>query len=251
MSKVDYEFRYQQNPITLVGGVAGTGMLPITNILQARNYPRGITGPADPAARSFASFRPVPGHTLMNNEVAQYPFANQAVAANAVIASPLSISLEMLVPASAFTTTSSKLEIMTNLKSKLDQHTALGGWYIVATPSYIYTGCLLTSIVDSSDGDDGAQVQVRWIWNFTQPLITDEQLQAAQNQYMAKISQQTQNVANPTSPEGFVGQASDPAANVVQNFVPSAAGSIGANIAPSTGVGSQFPTPTIGEIFGF
>jgi hypothetical protein len=251
MSKVNYEYSFQTNPIILVGGVAGTGAIPIGSILNAQNYPRGITGPADPAAKEFAHFRPVPGHTLMVNEVAEYPFANQSVAANAVIASPLSVSLEMVAPATAFMNASNKLSMITNLKSKLDQHTALGGWYIVATPSFIYTGCLLTSLVDATSGDDGSQVQVRWIWNFTRPLITDSQLQAAQNQYMAKISNQTQNVAAPASPEGFVAQASDPYANIVQNFIPAARDALGSNVAPVNIKDSPVATPTIGQVFGF
>lgn len=251
MSKVNYEYSFQTNPIWLVGGIAGTGVLGVGSILQAQNYPRGVTGFADPFKKAFASFRPVPGHTLMNNQVAEYPFANQSVAANAVIASPLMVSLEMLVPATAFVNATNKLSAITNLKSKLDQHTARGGWYIVATPSFIYTGCLLTGLVDASDGEDGSQVQVRWIWSFTQPLITNEQLQAAQNQFMAKISQQTQNIADPTSPQSFVSQASDPSANIVQNFIPAARDAMGSNIAPPTSTGSQTSQPTIGQVFGF
>lgn len=251
MSLVDYDYSFQQNPITLVGGVAGTGLLPISSIMQAQNYPNGITGKADPTKPTFASFRPVSGHSLLVNEIATYPFANQATAANAVIAQGLNVSLEMLVPANNFVTASSKLSIMTALKATLDQHTALGGWYNVATPSYVYSGCLLTSLVDASDSGDGEQVQVRWIWNFFQPLITASQLQAAQNASMAKVSSQTQNGGAPLDSSSFTSTASNPSANVVPNYVPAATGSLGANTPSTTSSTAASPLSSISKSFGF
>lgn len=250
MSVQDYIYSFQDSPITLVGGAAGTGNLPISLIINASNYSGGITKPADAGTDTFVSFRPLPGHTLIVNEVATYPFANQNTAANAVIAQPLNISIEMILPMTKELPYIQKLALMTNLKSKLDEHTALGGYYTVATPSYVYNGCLLVSLVDASDLEDGVQPQNRFIWNFVQPLITSQQLQAAQNQTMAKITAQTQNTGSPLDPASNISAtASDPTANITQNLVPSSAGSLGSNIAPSTNTGSS--SSSITSTFGF
>lgn len=246
MSLSDYEYSFQVTPIILIGGIATTGAMGIVTLLQSYNYKAGITGRADPGSPTFASFRPVPGHSLMNNEVATYPFANQTTAANAVITAPLDISLEMLVPATGAINASNKLSIITSLKSSLDKHTSLGGYYNIATPSYVYQGCLLTSLVDASDEDDGAQPQVRWIWNFTQPLITSQAAQAAQNPQMNTLSKQTQNSGDPPGSNTFQSQASNPSANIVQNYVPSTSGALGSNLPPPTSVESITTAPKIG-----
>lgn len=235
MSLSDYQNSYQVSPIILVGGIAGTGMLPVVSLLNAQSYPQGITGSPDPDnPPGFGSFRPLAGHTLMDNEGATYPLANQQTAANAIITNPLRISLEMIVPADGNTITlANKLSIITALKSSLDNHTAQGGWYNVATPSYIYQGCLLLTLVDATEEEEGGQPQVRWIWNFMQPLITLAQAQAAQNQAMAKISGQTQNSGDPPGSQPVTTGIGQPSANIVQNQVPAASGPIGSNIAPA------------------
>ena len=241
----DYEYRFQINPIILVNGIASTGAMGIVTLLQSINYKSGITGPAAPGSPTFASFRPVPGHTLINNEVATYPFANQTTAANAVFTQPLEISLEMLVPANGNVTLDNKLSVITSLKQRLDQHTAQGGWYNVVTPSYVYQGCLLTTLVDASEEENGAQPQVRWIWNFMQPLITADEAQAKQNQNMSKTSNQIYFPNDPPGQNAFQSNYSDPSANISQNFVPSNSGALGANIAPTSLFSS---TPSLASI---
>lgn len=235
MSRADYLTSYQTSPIILVGGAAGTGMMPITNLLSSQNFRGGVTSTPQAGDSFFGQFRVLPGHNLMDNEVATYPVANQAVAANAVITNPLQLSLEMLVPAGGAVNVKNKLSIITALKSALDKHTALGGWYNVATPSYIYQGCLLTRLVDASDEDFGQQVQVRWIWSFMQPLLTTSAAQAAQNQAMAKISQQTRNQGDPPGSQPLATNLGQPSSNIVQNVVPSAVSPQGSNVAPSSG----------------
>jgi hypothetical protein len=234
MSLSDYQLSYQVSPIILVGGIAGTGMLPIVSLLSSQSFDTGLLSSSSPQqiADYFGQFRPLPGHTLMDNEVATYPVANQVVAANAIITNPLRVSLEMLVPANGIITVSNKLSIITALKSSLDSHTAQGGWYNVATPSYIYQGCLLLNLTDASDEEDGAQVQVRWVWNFFQPLLTVAAAQAAQNQQMASISAQTAAGAGVTGGQPIAVGVGQPSANIVQNLVPAAAGPIGSNLAP-------------------
>lgn len=238
MSRSAYETSFQTCPIILVGG--SVGMMPIVNLLSSNKYPLGLTSTADAIdnidnpANFFGQFRVMPGHSLMENEVATYPVANQTVAANAVITDPLRVSLEMIVPAGGQISFSDKLGIMTSLKGALDKHTAEGGWYNVSTPSYIYQGCLLTSLTDATDEEEGGQVQVRWIWSFMQPLLTVAAAQAAQNQAMAKISAQTQNAGDPPGSKPIQSNISSPSSNIVQNTVPSATNPVGSNVAPST-----------------
>lgn len=232
ISVSDYEYRYQINPIVLINGIASTGAMGIDTLLQSINYKAGLTGRATPDSPTFASFKPIPGHTLINNEVATYPFSNQTTAANAVFTQPLEISLEMLVPANGNITLDNKLSVMTNLKQRLDQHTAQGGWYNVATPSFVYQGCLLTTLVDASEEEEGAQPQVRWIWNFMQPLITADTAQGQQNQTMSTTTKQLYNPNDPPGSNPFQSNYWQPSANISQNFVPSNSGAIGANLAP-------------------
>ncbi len=243
MSLSDFQLSYEISPIILVGGIAGTGMLPLVSILSSQNYEAGVTSSSSAQTNEdyFGHFRVLPGHTLMDNDVAMYPLANQSVAANAVITNPLRLAVEMLIPANDQVTLSQKLSIVTNLKSKLDDHTAQGGWYNVATPSYIYQGCLLTSLTEASDDEEGTQPQVRWVWNFLQPLITLAAAQAAQNQAMAKISNQTQNSGDPPGSATVSTGISQPSSNIVQNVVPAASGPGGSNVAPTSGIPGGVP----------
>jgi len=236
MARSDFQLSYEVSPIILVGGIAGTGMLPIVSLLDSRNYSAGVLSSSDAAqiADTFGHFRVLGGGTLMDNETAHYPLANQSVAANAIITNPLRVSLEMLVPANDEITFSQRQSIMTALKGTLDSHTAQGGYYNVSTPSYIYQGCLLVTLVDGSEEGTGSQPQERWIWNFEQPLITLAAAQAAQNQVMSKISGQTQNAGDPPGSKPIQTGISSPSSNIVQNTVPAASGPQGSNVASTT-----------------
>jgi hypothetical protein len=245
MSLSKYQISFQVSPIILVGGIAGAGMMPIASLLSADNLGTSATHPRNRPDEFFGQFRILPGHSLMDNETATYPLANQTVAANAIITNPLQLSLEMLVPAGPAVTMDVKRSTMTALKSSLDTHTALGGWYNVATPSYVYQGCLLRSLVDASDDEDGSQVQVRWIWNFVQPLLTEAAARAAQNQAMSKISGQTKNSGDPPGYETITTGVGQPSSNISQNLVPGAAGALGSNVAPS---GSPSGTTNLGGV---
>jgi len=229
MSFYDYQLSYEINPIILEGGIAGAGPQALSTILSAVNFTDGLLNPSQ-GAFFFGNFRVLPGHNLMKNEIAMYPVANQSVAGNAVITDPLSVQLEMLVPANADVPVETKKSIMTLLKSILDQHTALGGWYNIATPSYTYLACLLNDLTDSSDQGDGSQVQTRWVWSFTQPLITIERAQAAQNQLMRKISNRTANAGDPPGSRPLVTSIGDPSANITQNVIPSSSNLQASNV---------------------
>lgn len=233
MSLSSYQLSYQVTPIVLVGGIAEAGAIPIVSLLSSQSFDLGLLSSAtsQQIADYFGQFRVIPGHTLMDNEVATYPLANQSVAANAIITNPLRVSLEMVAPANGEITFANKLSIITALKSTLDSHTAQGGWYNVATPSYVYQGCLLTSLRDVSDEDEGSQPQVKWVWDFMQPLLTAAQAQAAQNQAMAKITNQTYNTGDPPGSQPVSTGVGQPSSNIVQNIVPAAAGPLGSNVA--------------------
>ena len=250
MALSDYQTSYEISPIILVGGIAGTGMIPIVSLLSSSMYSAGITSaPSTGTTDSdyFGKFTVLSGGTLVENEIGTYPFANMTVAANAVIANPLHISLEMSAPASATFDVEIKKSIFTALKSTLDQHTAMGGYYSVSTPSYIYPNCLLTSLVDATQWNDGQQVQTQWIWNFMQPLLTNEQAAAAQNLAMNKITKQTANAGNPPGSQPLVTSISNPAANIVQGYVPATSNLAGASIAPSTNAS----TPSLSSVSPF
>lgn len=202
-----YKLSFQLSPIILTGGIASFipgGMLPIISITEAINFPVGLlsSGADDINLDSFfANFQPAAGGTLIDQEIARYPFANQAVAANSAIANPLAISMEMICPARQTLGYATKIAIMTALRATLAQHNSMGGTYTVATPSRFYDNCVLLRIIDVTGGDT-KQVQSRWRWDFTQPLLTLQQAAQAQNSLMGKISS---GVALPGDPPPWSG----------------------------------------------
>jgi hypothetical protein len=201
-----YKLAFEISPIFLTGGIAtslinsatqaaglnvsvGTGALPIVALTQATSFGIGIlTGnPPTDLGAFFAHFVPLPGSTLIDYDVSTYPFANQTVAANAMIAKGLNISLEMICPATGELGFASKLATMELLTSTVNKHIQLGGTFTVLTGAQLYTNCLLKRIVDISAGDT-AQRQWRYQWDFFQPLITLAAAQTSQNNLLSKIS---------------------------------------------------------------
>lgn len=235
MSLSAFQLSYQISPIVLVNGIAGPGMLPIISLTSPQAYSAGALSSSTPQDIEgyFAQFNIVPGGSLMDNEVATYPFANQTVAANAIITNPLRISLDMVTSAYGEVTLANKLSRISALKASLDKHTSLGGWYNVATPSYIYQGCLLTGLKDISEGGEGEQPQLRWRWDFMQPLITAAAAQAAQNPSMGKIADQTANTGDPPGSQTISTGVGIPSANIVQNLIPALTNVLAGNIAPA------------------
>jgi hypothetical protein len=189
---ISYQLAFEVSPIILTNGIATFmgGMLPIIALTQSVDFLTGLlNGNANPDLDSyFAQFMPLPGATLIDNKIGMYPFANQAIAANAIISQPLVVSLQMIVPArSNGSGVWSKLATMTALQFSLSQHNSLGGTYIVATPSYFYTNCIMTGMRDVSGGET-KQAQYRWQLDFVQPLITLAQANQVQSQAMSLIS---------------------------------------------------------------
>ena len=186
-----FQLAYEISPIFLTNGVAQNipgQMLPIVAITEAASFAGNILeGNGVPNLNQFVSrFRPLPGTTLIDNEIGDYPFANQTVAANAIIAKPLRLSMLMNSPANQGGGYVSKLITFTALKAALDEHNQSGGTYTILTPSYVYTNCIMTHMVDVSR-PDSQQPQNAWQFEFVKPLLTDSEAQSVLNTLMSKV----------------------------------------------------------------
>jgi len=187
-----FKLAYQVSPIILTNGIASLipgKMLPIMAITEGLGFQTLVSLATTGALPNqyFANYRPLPGSTLMKNDIAQFPFFTQQIAANAQIQQPLNISMLMYCPAGESTPFTTKLAIMSALKSLLDVHTNQGGTYSVVTPSRIYTNCLLTQIADVSDTQTN-QSQWAYQWDFVQPLLTFPSANGVQNAAMSMLS---------------------------------------------------------------
>lgn len=235
--QAQFKLTYELSPIILTGGIAQNmpgASLPIINLTQGAGFSTGVLGGASVNLDDFfAYFRPLPGTTLADFAFGEYPFANQAVAANAIIFKPLHVSMLMVCPVKDPSGYLSKLAVMSALQSSLQQHAILGGTYTVSTPSYQYTNCLLASMRHVSDGDS-KQAQVQWQLDFEQPLLTQQQAQQAQNNLMSKITAGTPvtpNAAGVISYSGLAPTVNVPPSIATPGLVPSAGGVGGAGIA--------------------
>lgn len=228
-----FKLAFELSPIVLVNGLAQNipgQMLPIIAITEAANFTAGLLNGAGDIGLDnfFAHFAPMPGATLIDFQVGTYPFANQGVAANAVIAQPLTLSMIMHCPVRDNLSYLVKLVTLTALKQTLQQHISTGGTFIVVTPGYFYTNGLLTGLRDVSDGRS-KQVQSAWQWDFTFPLLTLEQAQQAQNSLMGKLSSGTEIQGQPAW-SGL--SSSTPNSIATPNVIPSAAPLPGVSASP-------------------
>jgi hypothetical protein len=205
-----FQLGFEISPIILTGGIAAQmlgGMLPIVSIMQSADFLAGILTGSTSALNLdnyFAHFRPIPGSTLIDNQYGLYPFANQNVAANAVITQPLRISLRMDCPATTISGYPGKLAVLTALQKVLSQHTQLGGTYTVVTLAQIYTNQLLLKLGEISGGNT-KQDMVSYQWDFFGPLITLAQAANAQNSLMSAISNGTPTDGSTSGPGAAVG----------------------------------------------
>jgi hypothetical protein len=177
-----FQLAFEISPIMLVDGLASAvpgGTLPIAAITEGLSIVNGLlhgeigNGPT-------AHFMPMAGTTLIQQDIGNLNFYNQATAANAVVNRPNRVMMQMLRPVS--TTDggyATKSLTFTALKMALDKHNQSGGSYTVLTPAFIYTGCLLRSVIDNSGfSEQNKQVQHSWMFEFEQPLLTISQLEA-------------------------------------------------------------------------
>ena len=182
-----FQRRFEIAPILLVGGSAANvpgGAMTILTLTEGGE----VTYP-DPD-QYFAHFKPMPGSTLEDWGIAEYPFANMVMAANAVIQNPLRFSLLMECPAKSNDPNNNyslKQARITSMKTRLDAHILAGGYFTVATPAYTYANCLLVALKDVSSGGD-KQVQMAYQWDFVQPLITQQAATQTYNNSYNKLN---------------------------------------------------------------
>lgn len=230
-----FKLGFEISPIILTGGGIATnmpgGMLPIVAITEAANFATGLLdGGTDMSLDAFfAHWVPIPGGTLINNQFGKYPFANQSVAANAVITQPLQISMKMICPVKSAGGYAAKLVTITALQAALAAHGAGGGTYTVATPSFLYTNCLLLDVKDISGGES-KQAQTVWQFDFEQPLITLASAQAAQNSLMSQITNGTPISGTPAW-SGLGNSVGLPPSGVAPSVIPSATSLTGAGVS--------------------
>jgi hypothetical protein len=210
---------YQLTPIWLQNGIASGvvgGYLPILALLNVEVFsalflapqqmgPEGINVPDDWSfENAFAVFQPAPGGALIRQSIAEYPFASLNVASNATLRNPLNVSLVMMTPMKEPSAWTMKQSRMTSLKFALDNHNNLGGSYIVFTPAYIYNNMLLENLTDASTSQSPLP-QNTWRWDFTAPLISLQDVVAAENNLISKITNGLPNAAQITSIQTALG----------------------------------------------
>ncbi|WP_060324312.1 hypothetical protein [Burkholderia cepacia] len=178
MTREAWKALYETNPIMLTGGLAGdTGIpLPIGSILQLSTS--GISsvfsllGGGAPAGLNQISFSPAPGTTLYAAQNPTYPTADVKTAANASILLPTPIQMMMYFPAQGAGGYEVKSAALAALKSLLEQHQTMGGNFTVVHPAYVYTGCLLNSLIDQTSRTKNPATE--WLWTFDRPMTTQE-----------------------------------------------------------------------------
>lgn len=223
-----FKLAFQISPIILTGGVAQSipyGMLPIILITQSISFVRGLLGGSIGTNLDdyFAHFQPMPGSTLIEQQIATVPFANQAVAANATIAQPLTLSMLMIAPVRAPVGFASKLATMMAMQTVLKKHNSLGGTYTVITPSSFNPNMILLRMADASNGQSH-QAQNTWQLDFVAPLLTVSEAESAQGSLMSKLSSGTQISGEPTW-SGLSPAVGTPSSIGAGSLVPAATGS--------------------------
>lgn len=212
-----YDLAFQVSPIVLTGGAYASPMPIIGLTGQLGAFVQGFASGQDVLSSFYATYLPIPGSTVINNSIATYPFANQQVAANAIIEQPKAISLMMIAPVRDSGGYLTKLAIFTALQTALSNHNNNGGTYTVVTPAFIYTDCVMTSMTDITSGAT-AQRQVEWQLDFIKPLISTSDANAAFSNQMAKIA--GGGVLKQASPTGITG--SNPVTGIpgaINNFL--------------------------------
>jgi hypothetical protein len=172
-----WQVAFQLSPILLQGGLIPSFVpaVPILAATAALGLVSTAVGGALPTSvdDSFAQFQPMSGGTVLDQQIATYPFANLSIAANSIIDQPKRVSFQMVCPARGPMGYWTKLAQMEALITALRLHNQRGGTYILLTPSYIYFDCLMRNMRDTSSGQT-KQIQNIWTFDFEQPLLTLE-----------------------------------------------------------------------------
>ena len=180
VSQSAFTLAYSWSPIIFTGGLfrdissLGVPIIAITQALSAaRTLAGGILngGNIRDFNQPLFTWRSLPGSTLWESEVSEFPFYTNQIAANAQIQRPLRVSMLGHCPATGENPFTIKVATFIALQKVIENHISLGGTFSVLTPSYFYTNCLLTNFVDVSSGETN-QPQVSWQMDFIQPLLT-------------------------------------------------------------------------------
>jgi hypothetical protein len=187
-----YQLLYQITPIFLNGGIAtniGGNIVPIMALLNPNAYNVLFAGGSSSWDMDsyFGIFQPISGGSLIQQQIAEYPFANLSVAANAIVRNPIEVSLVMVTPMKTQYAWAVKNATMTALKSALDTHNNMGGTYTVFTPAYTYYDMVMLGLSDMSNPQI-VTPQNTWKWDFRKPLIAQQDLVFAENNLYAKIT---------------------------------------------------------------
>ena len=202
MSLSQQQLTFQISPITLTGGIASNitgGMLPLVALTNPNAFSQNLlTGDTDfQLEDAFAIFSPAAGGSLVEQQPAEYPFANLTVAANAIIRNPINVSLIMVTPMKQQSAWSVKLQTMQALKATLDSHNNAGGTYTVYTPAYTYTNMLMLNLTDCSTPTSPIP-QNAWKWDFTRPLVSLEDASGALSNLMNQINNGVPSTGDPS-----------------------------------------------------
>lgn len=165
-----YTLAYEISPIWLVNGIAPSLGLPIVAVTEGLPLlANGLLGqiPKQP----FFTWRPMPGSTIWESEISEYPFYTNQIAANAQVQRPLKISMLGHCPATAENPMTIKTANIMFFQTFIQNHINAGGTFHVFTPSFIYYNCLLLTMSDVSTGETN-QSQISWQLDFIQPLLT-------------------------------------------------------------------------------
>ncbi len=229
-----FRLSFQLSPIIFTGGIAAAmpgGMIPIVLITQSLSFAQGILSGAEDIDLDnfFANFTPLPGSTLIDQQIGKYPFANQQIAANAVIRQPLVISMRMICPARGEAGYAVKLATMIALQAAFQLHNASGGTYTIATPSFFYTNCVMLGVRDTSN-NASEQVQNTYQIDFEQPLLTLQDAQNAQNNLMSQLTNGTP-FSGPPAWSGLPPTVGNPASLAAIPTVPASTGLGGSQVS--------------------
>jgi hypothetical protein len=194
---------FQVSPLWLTGPPIGATPVPIIAFTDPTLFLQAVQGQASTtqtvqtqaqtssASQSlddaFGAFQVLPGGSLVKQEVAQYPFANQWIAGNATIFQPLELSLIWDTPMRGGNAWATRLSNITNLQARLTYHNNSGGTFTIVTPSFIYTNMIMTGMTDASRPQNPVP-QNAWRFDFIKPLIMLSDAAAAQSALMAKLT---------------------------------------------------------------
>lgn len=169
---------YEISPILLTGGVAEKlkGTVPILLYTQAVATMNGLIAGGlhghlniPDLDNMWCTWNQLGNSTLVDNDVATYPFANQTLAANAVVTQPLTVSMQMRCPPRGPGAMVTKLATLQALSAVLNKHVTMGGTFVVITPGQIYTDMILKKMTDTSPQPD-KQPSSQFRLDFVRPL---------------------------------------------------------------------------------